>query len=442
MLVNRVRPCVGGGYNGAMSDNEIINHGEGEDGAALAWARLLDTDEYGRGLIAEIEACLREGDAGANDLLRWRERYGKELAEVGVELVRGRIKARGKFTDEHVEKMCVDVSGVEQATSFDIAVHKARRFEQAGAREVFDLCCGIGGDCMGFGHVLSDARIVAVDMNAVRVMMARHNTALVAGRGIGGVVGDVTQLGFEHHARAKDVGIHFDPARRGGGRRKHRYEDYLPGPAFIEQLMGTYPCAMVKLGPGVDFELLPEGEVELISRDGVLVQGVLYGEGLSEHIEQRTATQIITDGATLTGQVQTLRGMPGPLWDDAEVKAGDLLYTVDPAVERAELMSELGGELDLRGVHPRLGLLVGDRVMESSWVKGYRVLDVMSWREKKVKGALKSLGAGVVSVKTRGVTIDTDVMQKRLRGDGDRALVVFIQRLGKRQMAYLAQRMD
>jgi SAM-dependent methyltransferase len=60
-----------------------------------------------------------------------------------------------------------------------------------GVRRVIDACCGAGGNAIGFAR--AGARVIAVDADAGRLAMARHNAALYG-------VADAIEL---HHGDAR-----------------------------------------------------------------------------------------------------------------------------------------------------------------------------------------------------------------------------------------------
>jgi hypothetical protein len=73
-------------------------------------------------------------------------------------------------------------------------------------------------------------------------------------------------------------------------------------------------------------------------------------------------------------------------------------------------------------------------------VRWYRTLEVLPWNVKRVKSVLRGLGCGVVEVRTRGGVVNPDQLQRKLRGDGERAdLAVLVYRLGDRIVAIIAE---
>ena len=343
------------------------------------------------------------------------------------------------------ERMVADVAGVEQATSLAVARHKARRWRDAGVTRVVDLGCGIGGDAMGF--VRGGLATTAVDRDPVRAWMAGWNAGCPGVVAEAGPAFDVT------------VAVHLDPARRSDTRRLHRLADHDPPPAVVRAVLRRHRDVAVKLSPAVDLEELEreyggltgaadvnpsaesvtaepadlhprlrgsvDVEVEFISEAGRLVQAVRW-QGRAARAAR---------GATLVrgDEVHELFGEPGT---PRVAPPGRYLFTVDAAVERAGLMHRLS----LPIVHPRLGLLTADRVVDSPWLTGFELLHRLPYRPKRVKAWLREHDGGVVEVKTRGKAVDPDAVQRELRGTGAVPFTVFVLRFDRQLVALVARR--
>lgn len=353
-------------------------------------------------------------------MARLRRAHDADTVAVALDLVRARAKAAVKFPD-HADNILADPAGVEQASSLRVARHKAQRFAADPSRPVMDLGCGVGGDTLGL--VAAGCRVIAADLDPVRAGMAAHNA------GVSAVVADAGA------PQPLGPALHLDPARRTAAGRTHRLADTLPPPDVVAALIRRHAAAgvAVKLSPAVDLaELaaaLPPGELEFISENGRLVQAVLWTGGLTEPGgPKRRATRL--DGSA----THTLAGEPGePAWSEPR----RLLFTVDPAAERARLMHHL----DLPAIHPQLGLLTADTDPGSPWLTGFELIEQLPWREKRVAAALAARGAGVVEVKTRGGAVDPDRAQARLRGPGETPFTVFVLRWDRQVVALITRRL-
>ncbi|MEX0741781.1 MAG: hypothetical protein WD079_03220, partial [Phycisphaeraceae bacterium] len=348
----------------------------------IPFAKLIDAPE----LLTEAREL---GKLDAPAILRLRKRWPADLVGQAVDLLKARQKAQAKF-DDLADAMLADAVGVEQASSLDVARHKARRFAEAEVPSVVDLCCGIGGDTMALAEITN---VLAIDRDFQRAWMARHNVQQLTGRRIPTAAADVTTLNLQQ-LNAHGGAFHLDPERRQHGRRAHRYADLEPGPAFIDHLLETCEAGAIKLGPGVDLDELPPGEVELIQRGSTLVQAVLWVGRLARGENgSRTATKLMREEATgvsFAGQ----HGLSIPIDQPRRY-----LLAVEPAIERAGLMGALCRSVRAGAIHPALGLLTSKALIESPWLTPFELLETMPWRSGKVKAWLRAHDAGIIEVK-------------------------------------------
>lgn len=379
--------------------------------------------------------ALREGASAINpripsEVERLRRDWPVEMVRIAIELAEARRAAAKKFGDETAGRMVCDVLGVEQASSLRVARYKAKRFGELSSRpsRIVDLCCGIGGDAMALKDI---APVVVVDKSDVRAWMAGINAGCET----------IVQNAEEFNSCEGDA-VHIDPDRRAGasgtgGARVWRYEDYQPGPAFLERLIADKRDVCIKLGPGVDFAALPfldDVAIEVISEAGNLVQALAWGGGLAKSRGKRTATLLIEgdENISFTGGADE----PIPV-----SPVGRFVYTVDASIERAELLGAFCGAVMMKAVHPKLGLLTSDEyITKMAWLTGFEVMAQLPWRVKKVKQWLREHDAGIVEVKTRGKAVDPDVAQQQLRGSGDQPFTVFVLRIDKNVHAYICKR--
>lgn len=267
---------------------------------------------------------------------------------------------------------------------------------------------------------LSDAglRVTALDLDECRAWMAGTNA------GCPWIAED-----FLGHA-IETPGVHIDPARRSGDTRSRDPEAFQPPLSDIVRRIDGCRIAAIKLNPGVHSDILPGGEIEIISESGTLTQAVLWmGEAATQ---SRRATLLHADGTT-----HTLTGEPERPYESTEI--GLWLHGMDPALERADLVGAFLSTSGLSLVHPGTGLLTSDSPSASPWTHSYRVLEVMPWKPVTVRHAVQALNAGIVTVKTRAATVDPDRLQRELRGKGDRPLTVFVLPIGERVRAIITE---
>ena len=384
------------------------------------WQRLMD----------DAHAPLREAAAAIDarqpsEVQRLRRDWPVELVRVAIELAEARRRAAKKFGPEMAARLVCDVAGVEQASSLQVARYKAARFlaRAHGPERIIDLCCGIGGDAMELAKI---APVLAVDKSDVRAWMAGVNASC------GTLVADAEAVDVEGAA------VHIDPSRRTGpGRRVWKYEDYQPGPAYLERLLRSGAEVCIKLGPGVELESLPfpnEVECEMISEDGNLVQALMWRGRVAIAAGERRAT-MLREGE----YIESFAGMPGEPVEYAAL--GHYVYTIDPSIERAGLLGAFCINMGVGALHPKVGLLTDEKYIERPWLRAFEVQAFMPWRVDRVRRWLGAHGAGIVEVKTRGRVIDPDVVQRQLRGVGEEPYTVFVLRMGKTVSALVCRRL-
>jgi len=347
---------------------------------------------------------------------RLRRLGDADLVRRAIELADARRRAAGRLAD--AEHLLLDRAGAEMATSTDIARWKARRFVEFGARRVLDLCAGIGGDAIGLA--LAGIEPILVDRDRVRLIAARRNVALVLGHPPPALLADVATLPFSL------LPFHLDPDRRAGGKRTWRYEELVPGPETIEELAASGAPGAVKLGPGVDLETLPTGEVEIIQRGGGLAQAVLWLGPLARGARRATRVDV----------AESFAAAPLPLPLAAGGPVGPYLHEVAPAIERAGLLGALARAHGLVAPHEHAGLLAGREPVRNPWLSPGRVLAEVPGRIDTVRRWLAERGSPRTIVRVRGGD-DASDWERALRGEGEPALTVHVTRRGRRRLVWI-----
>ena len=254
------------------------------------------------------------------------------------------------FTDE----------ALQQATAARVAVHRAQRL--AGTRPdvvVHDATCSIGTELAALRG--SGTRAVGSDIDPVRLAMARHNL---------GATADLCRADALHPV-TRDAVVVVDPARRRGGQRRCRPDEYQPG---LGQLMDSYRGRdlVVKCAPGIDFDQLRrlgfDGEIEVTSYRGSVREACLWSAGLAGPGVRRRAS-------ILDGGEQITDAEP----DDCPVRpAGRWIVDPDGAVVRAGLVRHYGSAARTVATRPRYRLpvrrpaAVGDPGLRGARAAGVR----------------------------------------------------------------------
>jgi hypothetical protein len=228
-------------------------------------------------------------------------------------------------------------------------------------------------------------------------------------------------------------GVYLDPARRTASRRLSNPADWTPSLDFAFGLAERLPTG-VKLGPGIDRDLIPPtAEAQWVSVDHDVVEVSVWFGALARDGIRRAALVIGDDGiAELTA--------PGDS-DDAEVGAlGPFLYEPDGAVIRARLIGDLARSLDARMIDPAIAYLTADEPRDTPFASRFRILETFPFDERQLKRELAARGIGTLEIKKRGMDVDPAQLRKKLSLKGPESATLILTRLGGKRVALLAQR--
>jgi SAM-dependent methyltransferase len=379
--------------------------------------RLLDSlppFDAGADVVAEVSRLRKQGHSPA-------------LVAAVLGQAKLRAKGRAKFGD-FASRMLFTEAGLEQATRLPVASAHAGRFRRAGVERVADLGCGIGGDALAFAAL--ELGVVAVDRDEVTAAIATYNLAPWEAAEV--------RLGDAADADLTGVdGVFLDPARRTAG---HSSTSRVQDPAQWSPSLDTafsfaerLPTG-VKLGPGIDRDLLPaDAECQWISVDRSVVEvGVWFGD-LARPGIRRAALVMGASGA----DELTARG------DSEDVEVGDLdsyVYEPDGAVIRARLIGDLGRQLEASTISPGIAYLTAPTAEETPFAQCFRVVETFPLDEKRLRQELRRRGIGRLEIKKRGVDVDPAAFRKRLQLSGSNEATLILTRVAGRHTALLCER--
>lgn len=329
-------------------------------------------------------------------------KYPAELARAALETAILRQEARLKFPK--ADQMYFTRPALEQATGFEVASYRARRF--AGMSRLLDLGCSIGGDTLALAEL---APTIGIDLDRVRLGMARANLE-ASGRAERAdfVQADLTMalpLWLPPGA-----GFFFDPARRLGEQRIFSVRNYQPPLSILEAWLPRFPAAGVKISPGVKLAELKSyrAEIEFISLKGELKEAVLWFGPLRSAWRRATVlpgAHSLCDTAEDNGSRAGLPLSPPRAF----------LYEPDPAVLRAGLVQTLGEQLEAAQLDPDIAYLTADHRVETPFARCWQVEAWFPFGLKRLRLELAQRGVSQVVVKKRGSPLQPEALIRQLR---------------------------
>ncbi|WP_213815918.1 class I SAM-dependent methyltransferase [Glaciihabitans sp. dw_435] len=349
--------------------------------------------------------------------------HSPELVAAVLSQSRLRAKAVGKF-GPFASRMLFTEAGLEQATRLPVAAQHAGRFQRAGLTHIADLGCGIGADALAIAAL--DIAVTAVERDEVTAAIASYNLAPWESARVEHA--DVTEFDL-----AGIDGVYLDPARRNASRRLSNPADWSPSLDFAFGIGATLPTG-VKLGPGIDRDLIPAGaEAQWVSVDHDVVElGLWFGELARPGITR--AALVIGDhgSAELTSDGDS---------EDAEVdELGEFLYEPDGSVIRARLIGDLARSLGARMLSDSIAYLTADDAVLTPFASCFRVVETFAFDEKKLRKELSARSIGTLEIKKRGVDVDPALLRKKLALKGANAATLVLTRVAGRHVALLCER--
>jgi len=387
----------------------------GDDRAAALLTRLAEDP---RPALQQLNSLRREAPVDRARLL--------------IEQIELRRRAAAKF-GERASQMFFTPTLLEQATDWWVARYKAGRFMPlAPSIPVNDYCCGIGGDLMALA---ARGACLGWDLSEVACRLASANLRAM------GTENAIRQADVSQLTPPPDEMWHVDPERRSGGRRSTMLEWHSPGPAVIDDWLKKCPNGAMKLAPAAEppADWVEQAELEWITCHRQCRQLVVWFGELAEQPGKRRATKLMAK--PWGGCVErTITGAPN-VSCDAVSEPRRYLYDPDPSVLAAKLLGQLAAGEHLSTLGSGGAYLTGDRDLDNSLLQKFVVQDCLPLRAATVAGYLAARGVGTVEIKKRGVTLDPEEFRRNLKLHGDNAATVVLTRIGKRQVAIIAQRL-
>ena len=391
--------------------------------AARVWLqRAAEAPQAGRGLAVLTSQLRRDLSA--------------EQAHLVLQQAELRRRAQRKFSA--AAEMFFTPVGLEQSTGEAVARYKAGRFPPG--RELFDLCCGIGGDLAALAE---RGRVRGVDRDEPTALLAAANCRALGSPDVTVDVADAAGWTPGDGRPADGAAMHIDPDRRPTGRRTTDSLLCEPDARKIARLLDRCDAAAVKLAPAAPppAEWDAELQWEWISHDGECKQLVAWSGHAARAPGSRTATVLSPAGRPLR-TLHSPADAVGACGPQIASSIGRYVYEPDPAVLAAGLADNLAQQQQLARIQSGVAYLTGDRCVVDPALRGFEVSDVLPLDTKRLKALLRRRRIGRLEVKKRGVDLDPHQLRRKLRVPGEEAAVLIVAPAPAGVTAIVAARCD
>lgn len=332
-----------------------------------------------------------------------RQKLPKTRAQAVLETAVLRHHAVTKFS--RAEEMYFVRAALEQSSAEVVARHRARRFAALGCKQIADLGCGIGGDAIALA---AHAEVTGVEWEPVRLAMAQEN---VCAYGLGDRFHPLQADLLSLTPLAQMDALFFDPARRDEqGRRFFSLAQYQPPLSLIDEWRRVVADTAVKISPGVDYAELPtDAEVEFVSLDGEMKEGILWYGRFHSGVARRAT--LLPGGHTLT-----TADLPAEPIPSTAPKA--YLYEPDSAVIRAHLVQAVADKLSANQIDDEIAYLTAETAVPTPFARCFAIEDYFPFQLKRLRHYLRARQVGSITVKKRGSPLEPDKLQRQLRLSG------------------------
>lgn len=391
--------------------------------------RLIDTSD-----LAKCESALRI----ATEYGQWdttitgeiRGMVGKELAAIVLATASLQTKAVAKLG---AGLWWATERSLQQATPSAVAQLKASWLTGG---PVLDFCCGIGADSFAIAHCSSD--VTSVDRDDSMVTMASENLRLNRqphAASVNWLTQDVAGIEIP-----TDAILHIDPDRREGESRSTRPENYSPDWDTTLRLIQSAAGGIAKLAPAAEFDAPPASHRMWISLSGSVREQSLLTGSVVDSAGKAMGVNLVPGGRSAV----VLRALAAPfVFSPDSIKSRcqetnqpeEFMVDPDAAIRAAGLTETFADQYQLKTLGAASGFLTGKAPVSQQAAICERVTWSGACDDRKLRKTLRQMDCFPKRVKTRGVSQNPNVLEKRYRECGETPVTLWIGKAGKRQFA-------
>jgi hypothetical protein len=145
---------------------------------------------------------------------------------------------------------------------------------------------------------------------------------------------------------------------------------------------------------------------------------------------------------TAGGPTRSLTDRDGPTEPAAVGDVGGFVYEPDPAVIRAHLVAAVVADVQGWLLDPHIAYVSSDQDVHTGFARRFRVVDVLPYKEKPLRAALRTRNVGALTIKKRGVAVTPEDLRRRLGLRGDEQATLILTRTPRSAAALLVEPLE
>lgn len=398
----------------------------------------FDLDFWLSAPVEEALDRLGAADIGKDNELKLlkglRRSFAPERAGDILTQAKLRKKAAPKFPRAH--KMFFEAEALEQATSWELALHRAEKLHRLGKAGPFlDLGCGLGGDALALAQFRP---VIAIDLNPLRLRILEANCRqLQLPFPVRAVRGDYLEMELPQAGA-----VFIDPARRQDGKRIFDIKKIQPPLTEILKLSERLklPTA-VKLAPGLDKGLLeeyPSAALEFTGRSRQCQEAVLWLN------TGNTLPRLQGSVLTAEGKWQERPGTPEELQNlqTGPLLAGQYIYEIEPAMLRAGALENIAADIGAHLFDPQVSWLISDQLCRHPLAEVFHIKAAEKFSLKRLQKYINEQQIGILEIKKRNSAVEPEALRKQLKpARSKNEITIFITRRNAVPTMIMAERL-
>lgn len=351
-------------------------------------------------------------------------KQGHEAEQVRFAVSQAVLRIRaGKKLGEKAKGMLFTEAGLEQATRSAVADWHAQLLKANAIQSVTDLGCGIGSDSLAFAE--AGLAVTAVEQHPDAYLVASHNLENLPKVKVLNATAESVAIETE--------AIYVDPARRDQDKKSKgpvrlAPSDFSPSLDLVFHLARTKP-ALIKLSPAFPHDLIPsEFEANWVSHQGDLVEVLLKSGSLGKPGSKKAVM--------VSEEVFEFEG------EDEVVEVQELskfIFEPDASLVRSHLVGAFAKRHGLGIISSGIAYLTKDEDLATSWLKRYRVVEVLPLSEKDIRRYCAENNIGSLEIKKRGVDITPEALRPKLTLKGTGVATLILTKVGDARRAIVCE---